>query len=182
MTYFTSRDVAAIAMCAALWGGLSTTVAPMFWRATHMPFLCDMVGIISLILVVWWTRKFGAVTMTGIIATIITLALKPDATHFFGFLAASVVFDVLTKLLGYKNCVEKPYLSVITLLSISVISTAIAGIIIGNLFMNPKFLTTMFGGIAFFALLHAVGGAIGGAIGLSLIKALSTRISVPKSL
>ena len=176
MAYFTSRDIAAIAMCAALWSVLGAYIAPIFWRATHMPFFCDIVGIISLILALWWIRKFGAVTITGITATIITLMLNPYATHFFGFTTASVVFDILTRLIGYQNCLEKPILSVISLLFASVISTAIAGIAIGNLFMNPA----PFGGVAFFSVLHAAGGVIGGTIGVALIKALSTRISLPK--
>lgn len=139
-----------------------------------MPFLCDMLGMISLILALWWIRKFGAVTVTGITATIITLILNPDATHFFGFTAASVVFDILTRLIRYQNCLEKPILSVVSLLFTSVASTAVAGVIIGSLFMNPE------GGVAFFAVLHATGGAIGGSIGLVLIKSLSTRIRLPK--
>ena len=176
MAYFASRDVAAIAMCAALWSVLGAYIAPIFWRATHMPFFCDMLGIISLILALWWIRKFGAVTVTGITATIITLMLNPSATHFFGFTTASVVFDILTRLIGYQNCLEKPILSVISLLFTSITSTAIAGIVIGNLFMNPA----PFGGVAFFSVLHATGGVIGGTIGVVLIKALSTRISLPK--
>ena len=180
MTYFTSRDIAAIALFAALWSVLSAYIAPIFWRATHLPFLCDMLGVISLILVLWQVRKFGAVTLTGIIATIITLALNPYATHFFGFTAASIVFDVLARLIGYKSCLEKPVLSIISLLSVSTISTAVAGTIIGFIFMNPNFLATMFGGVAFFAVLHAAGGIIGGVVGLTLIRALSTRISTPK--
>jgi len=179
MTHFNSRDVAAIAMCAALWSVLSITIAPVFWRLTRMPFLCDMIGVILLILVLWWTRKLGAVTITGVIATILTLALRPGATHFFGFTAASVVFDVLTKLIGYRNCLEKPILSTISLLSVSIASTAVAGLIIGSLFMNPKFLATMFGGVAFFTGLHAAGGAIGGGIGVVLVRALEARKVLP---
>jgi len=145
-----------------------------------MPFFCDMLGIISLILALWWVRKFGVVTVTGIIATIITMMLNPNATHFFGFTAASLIFDILTRLIGYKNCLEKPMLSVISLLFASVASTAVAGIIIGNLFMNLEYLMTVFGSVAVFSILHAAGGAIGGSIGLVLIKALSTRINLPK--
>lgn len=179
MTYFDSRDVAAMAMCAALWSVLSIIIAPIFWKLTHMPFLCDMIGVISLILALWWARKFGAVTITGVIATILTLALRPEATHFFGFTAASVVFDALTRLIGYRNCLEKPMPSTISLLSVSIASTAVAGLIIGNLFMAPKFLATMFGGVAFFAGLHAAGGAIGGGIGVVLIRALEVRKVLP---
>jgi len=180
MTYFTSRDIAAIAMCAALWSVLSAYIAPIFWRTTNMPFFCDMVGIISLILALWWIRKFGAVTVTGITATIITLMLNPSATHFFGFTTASVVFDILTRLIGYQNCLEKPMISVISLLFTSIVSTAVAGVVIGTLFMNPNALMSVYGGVAFFSVLHAAGGVIGGTIGLMLTKALSTRISLPK--
>jgi len=180
MNYFTSRDIAAIAMCAALWSVLSAYIAPIFWRMTSMPFFCDMLGVILLTLALWWIRKFGAVTVTGITATIIMMMLNPNATHFFGFTAASVIFDVLTRLIGYQNCLEKPIISVISLLFASVASTAVAGVVIGTFFMNPNFLVTMFGGVAFFSVLHAAGGVIGGTIGLMLTKALSTRISLPK--
>jgi hypothetical protein len=180
MPYFTTRDITAIAMCAALWGVLSAYFAPVFWNATHLPFFCDMLGIILLILVMWWVRKFGAITITGIIATIITLMLNPYATQFFGFAAASIVFDILTKLIGNHNSPEKSVLRLISVFLTSLASTAVAGVIIGYLFMNPNFLVSMFGGVAFFAVLHAAGGAIGGTIGVVLIKALSTRISLQK--
>jgi hypothetical protein len=176
MTYLTSRDIASIALSAALWSVLSAYITPIFWRATHLPFLCDTLGVISLILVLWQVRKFGAVTLTGIIATIITLALNPSAIHFFGFTTASIVFDVLARLIGYRSCLEKPMLSIISLLVVSAISTAVAGTMIGILFMN----LTMFEGVSLFAVLHVTGGVIGGVIGLVLIRALSTRISIPR--
>lgn len=180
MFYFTTRDITAIAMCAALWGVLSAYFAPVFWTATHMPFFCDMLGIILLILVMWWVRKFGAIITTGIIATIITLMLNPYATQFFGFTAASIVFDVLTRLIGNQNYPEKSVLRLISVFLTSLTSTAIAGVIIGYLFMNSSFLLATFGGMVFFVVLHVAGGAIGGTIGLVLIKALSMRISLQK--
>jgi len=175
MAYFTSREITAIIMCAALWSVLSAYIAPIFWNATHMPFFCDMLGIISLTLVLWWTRKFGTVTITGIIATIITLMLNTFATQFFGFTAAAVVFDILTKLIGYRNCLDRALLSIVSLLSTSMAAAAVAGVIIGSLFMSLNF-----GGLVVFVILHAAGGAIGGTIGLILIKALSASISLQK--
>ncbi len=175
MTYFDSRDVAAMAMCAALWSVLSITIAPVFWELTHMPFLCDIIGVISLTLALWWARKFGTVTVTGLIATLLTLSLRPKSTHFLGFTAACVVFDTLARLIGYRNCLGKPIPSTISLLSISIVSTAVAGFIIGNLFMNPA----MFGGVAFFTGLHAAGGAIGGSIGVVIVRALEVRKVLP---
>lgn len=180
LVYFTSKHIAAIAISAALYGVLSAYVAPIFWRATHLPFFCDTLGIFAFILVLWWVRKFGAVTMTGIIATIITLTLNPYSTQFLGFTAAGIIFDVLTKLIGYRNSLEKSKLSVMSLLFASLVSTATAGIIIGYIFMDSNFLLTSFGGVAFFAVLHAAGGVIGAIIGISLIKTLSTRINLAK--
>jgi len=180
MTYFTTRDVAAMAMCAALWSVLSITIAPIFWKLTHMPFLCDMIGTASLILALWWARKLGAVTVTGAIATVLTLALRPEATHFFGFTTASVIFDALARLIGYRNCLDRPIPSVISLLFISIASTAVAGLIIGILFMSPPMIAAM-GGLVLFAGLHALGGAIGAAVGLTLVRALEARIVMPKS-
>jgi hypothetical protein len=180
LAYFTSKQVAAIAISAALYGVLSAYIAPMFWNATHLPFFCDTLGMFAFILVLWWVRKFGAVTMTGIIATIITLTLNPYSTQFFGFTAASIVFDALTKLVGYKNSLEKPKLSTIILALAALVSTAIAGTIIGYIFMNQSFLIALFGGVAFFAVLHAAGGVMGAVIGIILTKALSTRVNLAK--
>ncbi|NWG10779.1 hypothetical protein HXY33_03385 [Candidatus Bathyarchaeota archaeon] len=180
MAYFTSKQVAAIAISAALYGVLSAYIAPIFWNATHLPFFCDTLGMFAFILVLWWVRKFGAVTMTGIIATIVTLTFNPYSTQFFGFTVASIAFDILTKLIGYKNSLEKPKLSVVSLLCASFVSTGIAGVIIGYVFMNPAFLAALFGSIAFFALLHAAGGVAGAIIGIILTKALTTRINLQK--
>ena len=181
MTYFSTRDITAITMCAALWAVLGITIAPIFWRLTHMPFLCDMIGVALLILALWWTRRLGTVTLTGVIATILTLTLRPEATHFFGFMAASVVFDALARLIGYRNCLERPIPSAISLLFISISSTAVAGLIIGLFFMNPKAVTSM-GGLALFAGLHALGGFIGGVIGLTVVRALIARRVTPTRL
>jgi len=145
-----------------------------------MPFFCDMLGIALLILALWWVRKFGAIAMTGIIATITTLILNPVSTQFLGFTTASIIFDILTRLVGYRNSLEKSILSPISLLFASFVSTAMAGIIIANLFMDPNFLTAMFGGATFFAILHAAGGIFGAVIGIFLIKMLSMRISLQK--
>jgi len=139
-----------------------------------------MVGIIVLILVMWWVGKFGAILTTGIIATIITLILYPIGTQFLGFTAASVVFDVLTRLTGIQNHPEKSVLKLISVFLTALASTAVAGFIIGSLFMNSSFLLATFGGVTVFVALHVVGGAIGGTIGLVLIETLSTRISLQK--
>jgi len=91
-----------------------------------------------------------------------------------GFAVASIAFDILTRIVGYRNCLDKPLSAVVGLTSFSTICAGLAGSIIGSFFMSPKPLITVFAG------LHAVGGFIGGIIGLILIGALKTRIVTSK--
>jgi len=173
MAYFNSRDVAAIALCAALWGVLNSLLSPIFFQLFQLPFLCDMLGFSSLILVVWWTRKFGAATMVGSIATVVNFVLRPDAFFFLGFTAASFVFDVLTRIIGYRNCFERIALGFISLVLASIASAFVAGSIIGLFFTSGPALARW--GVLGWAALHAVGGLIGGLIGAPLVAALVAR-------
>jgi hypothetical protein len=174
LAYFNSRDVAAIALCSALWGVLNSTLSPIFFQVFHLPFLCDLIGFASLILAVWWTRKFGTATAVGLIATVINFIFRPDAFFFLGFTIASFVFDVLTRLLGYKNCFERALIGTVSLVLFSVLSAAVAGSIIGLFFM-PAPALVRWGGVLGWAALHAVGGVIGGLIGAPLTTALTAR-------
>jgi len=179
LTYFSSRDIAAIALSAALWAVLNWTVTPVFWQLTHLPILCDMIGTSLLILTLWWTRKPGAATLMGVIATILNFMLRPGATHFLGFTAASIVFDAAAKAVGYRNSLDRRLVSSVSLVAISVLSTLAAGFIIGSFFMNPMFLANMFGGVAFFAALHGAGGVIGGVLGVTVVRGLEARRVLP---
>jgi len=182
MPHFGTRDIVAIVICAALWTALNSTLAPVFFAATHLPFLCDFFAFVSLILVIWWTRRFGAASLTGLIVTGLSLAFRPEATQMIGFAVASIAFDILTRMVGYRNCLDRPLPTVVGLVSFSTTCAGLAGLIIGSIFMNTEFLTTMFGGIHAFVGLHAIGGFIGSVIGLILIGALRTRIVTPKGL
>lgn len=179
MAYFGSRDIAAIALSAALWAVLNWTVAPIFWQLTHLPILCDMIGMSLLILTVWWTRKLGAATLMGVLATILNFMLRPGATHFLGFTAASIVFDATARAVGYKNSLDRRLVGSVLLVAFSLLSALVAGLIIGSFFMNPMFLSSMFGGVAFFAALHGAGGLIGGALGVTIVRGLEARQVIP---
>ena len=168
--YFDSRDITIIAISAAFWSILNITLAPMFWSITHLPFLCDLLAMISLFLVVWWSRKLGATTITGIIATLVNFALRPGAMHFLGFTAASIVFDVLTGVIGYKRCFSMKGIPIII---IAIVSAWIAGFIIGSMFLSKP-------DVIFFPILHAIGGLIGSIIGLAIIKGIEARGVSPK--
>ena len=91
-----------------------------------------------------------------------------------------MVFDASAWLLGYSKRLELGLLSVVGLVALSFLSTLVAGFIIGNFFMNPMFLTKMFGGILFFAAIHGAGGIIGGTLGIIIVKGLEARKGIPK--
>jgi len=68
----------------------------------------------------------------------------------------------------------KRLLGSISLFAISVLSAAVAGLLIATFFMTPAALQN-WGGVAGWAGLHAVGGVLGGAIGVALMNALALR-------
>jgi len=179
MLGFETRDLTAITLSAALWAVLNITITPIFWNLTHLPILCDMIGVSLLSLTLWWTKKPGAPTIMGLVATLLNFIMRPGALHFLGFTAACIVFDGLTYLLGYQNVLANNMKGWGLQLLSSIISTAVAGFIIGSFFMNPNFLASAFGGIVFFAGIHAIGGAIGGVLGIIFVKALNARNILP---
>jgi hypothetical protein len=173
MAYFKTVDVAAIAICGALWGVLNVLFAPTFFKATGMPFLCDLIGFAMLILGAWWIRKPGFLTFVGSIATIINLTLG-TGIQFLGLLAASTFFDVALAAIGYYTVFKKPAYTAISMMTLAVASAALAGTVIGSFLMTGSTLAR-WGGVASWAGLHMIGGAIGGFIGITLVFALKKR-------
>lgn len=172
--YFKIREIVAVALFAALWGILNATLAPIIFRMFGLPIFCDMIGFASLILAIWWVRKLGTTTAVGFVATIINFVLNPGGIHFLGFTAASIVFDVLTRLMGYENCFRKRLLGGVLTLLASVASAAIAGFIIGSFFMAAPALA-VWGGVLGWVALHMAGGVIGWLIGIALVLSLEAR-------
>lgn len=169
--YFTTRDLAAVAVGSSFWAVLNVLISPIFWELTRMPFLCDLLAFLSLTVVVWWTGKLGTASLTGLVVTAMTLVLRPGAFHILGFAAASALFDVATKGIGYSNCFEKATRSVVCIVSLSLLSAGVAGAIIGTLFMGFKTMPA----ILTFSGLHAIGGGIGGMMGVTVVRALIAR-------
>jgi hypothetical protein len=152
---------------------LNVLFAPMFFRATGMPFLCDLIGFAVLILTAWWIRKPGAITIVGLIATLINLGLG-TGMQFIGFLTASVFFDVVLTIIGYGRAFRKQAYTVVIMMVLAIASAAVAGVVIGSLFMTGAPLLAKWG-VAGWAGLHMFGGIIGGMIGIALVLALKKR-------
>jgi hypothetical protein len=174
VTYFRSRDIAAIAILAGLWGVLNSIFSPMFFSLTHLPLLCDLIGFTVLTVAAWWIRKFGAIIAIGLIATIINFVLNPQALTFLGFTGAAFVFDLTSALAGFNNFFKKAFNTTTIAIIISTLSAAVAGLVIGSFFMAGPVLSA-WGGVSGWAGLHAVGGVIGGTIGAFLVTALNSR-------
>jgi hypothetical protein len=133
-----------------------------------------MIGFAVLGLTFWWVRKLGAVTLVGLVATIVNFLLNPGGVFFLGFTAASFSYDLIASLIGWKKIFKRRTISAISLVSISVLAGTVAGLIIGNYFMTTQALAA-WGGVFGWAVLHALGGLIGGLIGISILAGLSTR-------
>jgi hypothetical protein len=174
ITYFDTRDVAAIAICGALWGVLNLLFAPNFFRATGMPFLCDLIGFAVLILGAWWIRKPGAITAVGIVATAISIPLG-GGVQFLGFTVAAVFFDLAVAGVGYQRAFKKTSGTIVSMMFIAIASAAVAGTVIGAVFMIGVTLLSQWGGVAGWAGLHMIGGVIGGSIGTMLVLSLKKR-------
>lgn len=166
-----TRGVTAVAVCAALWAVLNALISPFFWQFTHMPFLCDLLAFAALILVVWWTRRFGAASVTGVVFGVLSLILRPGAFFNVAFVVAAIVFDFLTRGVGYERMFNKPVVGSIVAVLISVVCAALAGLMIGALFMSLATLPA----ILAFAGLHAIGGLIGGVVGAGIVATLKAR-------
>jgi hypothetical protein len=175
MPYLNAKDVAVIAIISAEWGVMNYTVLPIFFTIFNgIPFMCEMVALASLILVLCLTKKFGTVTITGVVVTLVTLALSPGSTYMLGFAAASFVFDVSTRLIGYRFILGNPKISAVGLAVSSMVAAAVAGAIIGVMFM-PLSLLSLLGGVGVFAGLHVLGGLVGAILGFVLLRALMAR-------
>jgi len=161
-------------MCAAYWAILNT-LSPNIIKLTGLPFFCDFLAFTTLILVGWWTRKFGAMSLTGLLVTGLTFMLVPNAFQMIGFVVASILFDIMTRFIGYSNSFDKLVSSTFVLLSFSAICASIAGLIIGSIVMKLPTLWNILG----WGGLHAIGGFMGGILGLILVNALRTRITIP---
>jgi hypothetical protein len=74
----------------------------------------------------------------------------------------------------YGRAFKKSAYAGISMMVVAIASAAVAGIVIGTLFMAGSALTR-WGGVAGWAGLHMIGGAIEGFIGTTLILALQKR-------
>lgn len=177
MVYFSSQNIATIAICAALWGVLNSIFSPIFFQATGLPFLCDAIGFSLLSIAVWWTKKFGAVIVIGLVATGINFIINPGGIYFLGFVAASIVFDAIIWMFGYNRSFRARSLIIVSIGFASIFSAGVAGYLIG-IFLMPTMALTRQGGVLVWIGLHAFGGVIGGAIGIGLILTIRIRLSI----
>ncbi len=174
MAYFNTRELAASALFAGLWGILNGLFSPIVFQMFGLPVLCDMIGFAVLSLTFWWVRKFGAVTAVGAAATILNFVINPTGVYFLGFTTAAFSFDLIVNAIGRRRVFNSRAVTTFSLLAVSTLSAAVAGLVIGTFFMNTQALPA-WGGVIGWSLLHAGGGLVGGVIGVLVLGSLSAR-------
>lgn len=165
-----SKTIAVSAIFGSLWGVINFSISPYFFRLTHLPFFCDIIGLVSLFSAIWVTRKLGTGTLVGIVATIITLMLRGNAFYFIGFTVASILLDIIIWFIGYERVFTNKM--IIYIPATSILVTAIGGLIIGAFFMNYKEIIA----VLTWSSLHAIGGLIASILVVPIIKALEKRL------
>jgi len=174
--FFESRDLTLIGIFSALWAVLDIFVAPIFYAATHTPFLCDFFAAVILILTVWIVRKFGAATLTGVIAAILHFVLRGitfESLFFLGFIAMSILVDFSTWAIGYNRCFDRGSSSMFLIVFLFTVTAGVAGGIIGYIMVVTLHLPLSF--IPVWAGFHAVGGGASSIAGFGLSKGLERR-------
>jgi len=66
----------------------------------------------------------------GVVGTLLNLIIRPGASHFLGFAAATVMFNFATAIIGYENVFNRGARA-FSLVVVSVTSTTVASINIG---------------------------------------------------
>jgi hypothetical protein len=133
-----------------------------------------MIGFAVLIVAAWRIGRFGTVSAVGAIATMVNFFFNPGGLYFLGFTAASVLFDIMYAIIGYKRCFDNNKSMILSMMVFSVLSAALAGAIIGAFFMAAPILVK-WGGVLGWAGIHSLGGAIGGMFGIMLVSSIKAR-------
>lgn len=137
----------------------------------HLIFFSEITGVSLLILSMWLAQKPVVPTLMGLASTIFILRLRPDNIYILGFMATCITFEVITSVVGYQNILSRSRVNFIIVILISIISTAAAGFIIGNLFMIDL-ISKMAVNILTFTALHGIGGLIGGVLGITIVRVI----------
>lgn len=164
-TYFTTKDIALIAVFSALYATLNLTLGPISVTLLGIPIIHDFAAYFPLLLVTWATAKFGTATLVATTGSIITLILGAPAVM-ISFAATAPLFDALMLISHHKlNPTKRNVATTILATSTSAYTT---GAIIGTIFLYKSPLWTL----TFWSGTHLIGALITTAITLPTISIL----------
>jgi len=164
-TYFTTKDIALIAVFSALYATLNLTLGPISVTLLGIPIIHDFAAYFPLLLVTWATAKFGTATLVATTGSIITLILGAPAVM-IAFAATAPLLDALMLISHHKlNPTKRNIATTILATSTSAYTT---GAIIGTIFLYKSPLWTL----TFWSGTHLIGALITTAITLPIISIL----------
>jgi hypothetical protein len=164
-TYFTTKDIALIAVFSGLYATLNLTLGPISVTLLGIPVIHDFAAYFPLLLVTWATAKFGTATLTATTGSIITLILGAPAVM-ISFAATAPLFDALMLISHHRlNPTKRNVATTMIATSISAYTT---GAIIGTIFLYRTPLWTL----TFWSGTHLVGALVTVAITLPIITVL----------
>lgn len=167
---------------AATWTALMITVAPIIYKIIHLPIACDIFAVCILMLMAYVAQEPGAMSLTGLVTTLLVVALRGviDGLFFLGFLAMGVFVDMVFVMAGFDRLTTTSSRRLDLFIgALFVMGTALAGLIIAIIMLSftPAPMAYGLGAlfIPFWTGLHTAGGLIGIFIGLALIKSLKRQ-------
>ncbi|MGE5575016.1 MAG: hypothetical protein ACM3UL_02675 [Ignavibacteria bacterium] len=164
-TRFATTNIALIGIFSALWVALNLTVAPIGFTLTHLPTIHSAIIFVTLLLVAWATRQYGAASLVGVIGSAIVV-LAGGPLPVLGFVPAALIFDLIL-FLSHHRVDLKPFdvgVSVLACIICGYVAAIVNGFFI--LSLQPAFALTVWGGW------NILGAVIGFAIALPIVAAL----------
>ena len=165
-----TTDLILIGILSALWIVLHLTIGRLGFALFRLPIFCDVAAYFTLLLSVWIFGKFGAASIVGVVGSVVTLFLSPEASQILGFAVSAVLFDVLCLTIRHKAFTR--IANIVFVSAITIASAYFAGAVIGSVLMTTQPYWSVSWALDYWASLHAAGGLLSLLVALPVIGAL----------
>ncbi|MCS7113095.1 MAG: hypothetical protein RMJ00_00945 [Nitrososphaerota archaeon] len=164
--------VSIVAVSSPLWALLNAYVGPLGFQLFNLPILCDLSSYLPLIVASGLARIPGTAISVSLVGSLILLLLRPGAFHIFGFVASSILFEVLAFTVRYRFTGR--FLNITVACIATIASAYLAGVLIGIVFMGRS----LEWALGYWGPLHASGGILALVVGLPTLKILEKALRI----